>query len=190
MIRRASVAAIAAGLAALAVAFPRIVDLSNARMYEPATHSESILGAWESQITCGAFVRAFEDAGIGDLAARWLVNSGLQPGPIHALASRSSLCRDASRLQRMHVFLADGTLRTYQGRRLVDDCRCYRAVNSHTFIVLGRRGETLASLEYRIDGDALTFEGLTPKSCSTVRCRGHLAWAVANYSVNTWRRVT
>jgi hypothetical protein len=179
---------VAASVAIVVVAAVRVFDLSAVRRHEPATQPESILGTWRSQITCEEFVRRFEDAGVGDLSARWLVNDRLQPGPIHELASRADLCRGAKQFQRMHVFLPEGNLRTYQGQKLADGCRCYELIDGHTFVVLGSHGEPIMSLEYQIDGDTLTFDAVMPDPCSSVKCRGRYAWALGNYAVSTWHR--
>ena len=63
---------------------------------------------------------------IGDLAARWLVNIGMQQGPVHRLAKRANLCQGAEHFQRTHVFQPNGYLRTYQGEKLADSPKLAR----------------------------------------------------------------
>ena len=152
---------------------------------------EQILGTWRSEYTCEEFVQAFRRAGIGDLAARWLVNDGLQQGPIHQLADSAHPCQGAVHLQRTHTFLPDGYLRTYQGQILADSCRCYDLIDSRTFVVPGdKRLAPDITLQYRIDAGTLTFDAMIPDACSSVKCRGHFAWAIGNYAVSTWYRAS
>ena len=183
-------------IAVIAVAAPRVLDRSGG-LRQPATTPssvngmEQILGTWRSEYTCEEFVQGFQRAGIGDLAARWLVNDGLQKGPVHQLANGGHPCRGAVRFQRTHTFLPDGYLRTYQGQTLADDCRCYDLIDSHTFVVPGdRKLAPDITLQYRIDGGTLTFDAVIPDACSSVKCRGHFAWAIGNYAVSTWHRAT
>ena len=92
-------------------------------------------------------------------------------------------------LQRTHTFLPDGYLRTYQGQTLADSCRCYDLIDSHTFVVPGdKRLAPDITLQYRIDAGTLTFGAVIPEACSSVKCRGHFAWAIGNYAVGTWYR--
>jgi hypothetical protein len=182
-----------------AVAAPRVLEFTADLGHQPATtpslapdvsstSPEPIWGTWRTEYACEEFVRGFEQAGVSALAARWLVNFGMQRGPVHQLANSGDLCNGAKKIQRIHDFRPNGYLRTYQGREIADDCRCYELVDGHTFVVLGTRGDPLTSLEYRIDGETLTFDAVLPGSCSSATCRGHFAWAVANYAVGTWHR--
>jgi hypothetical protein len=194
--RRTSTAiAIAATIAIVAVATPRLLDLSDAGRHQPAATpsplpdvppEQMILGTWQSEITCDAFLRGFERAGIPEMAARWLVNDGLQPASTQP-ANDGDLCRGARGFSRTHTLLSNGTVITHQGQRLADDCRCFELAYNHTFIVLGGNGHVIATLHYRVDADTLRFEAVLPTHCSS-RCRGHFAWAVGNYAVTVWHR--
>jgi hypothetical protein len=194
--RRTSTAiAIAATIAIVAVATPRVLDLSDPGRHQPAATQSPlpavppepmILGTWQSEITCDAFLRAFDRAGIPELAARWLVNDGLQPESTQP-ADGGDLCRGSQGFSRTHTFRSNGTVITYQGQRLADDCRCFELVHSHTFIVLGGNGHPIATLHYSVDAETLRFEATMRNHCSS-RCRGHFAWAVGNYAVTVWHR--
>jgi hypothetical protein len=194
--RRTSTAiAIAATIAIVAIAAPRVLDLSDPGRHQPAATpsprpdvppEQMILGTWHSEITCDAFLRGFERAGIPELASRWLVNYGLQPESTQP-ANAGDLCRGSQGFSRTHTFLSDGTVITYQGQRLADDCQCFELVDSHTFIVLGANGRAIATLHYRVDAETLRFEATMRNRCSS-RCRGHFAWAVGNYAVTVWHR--
>jgi hypothetical protein len=196
MFRRTSTAvAIAATIAIVAIATPRILDVSDPGRHQPAatpspppdvSPEQMILGTWQSEITCDAFLRGFERAGIPEMAARWLVNDGLQPESTQP-ANGGDLCRGAQGFSRTHTFRPNGTVITYQGQRLADDCRCFEVAHSHTFIVLGGNGHPVATLHYRVDADTLRFQATMPSHCSS-RCRGHFAWAVGNYAVTVWHR--
>jgi hypothetical protein len=196
--RRTSTAiAIAATIAIVAVATPRVLDISDPGLHQPAATpsplpdvppEQMILGTWHSEITCEAFLRGFERAGIPEMAARWLVNDGFQPGSTQ-LASGGDLCQGSQRISRTHTFQPNGTVLTLQGQRVADDCRCFKLVGSHTFVVLGGNGHPIATLHYSVDAETLRFEATMPDHCSS-RCRGHFAWAVGNYAVTVWHRTS
>jgi hypothetical protein len=187
--------AIAATIAVVAVATPRALDLSDPGRHQPAatqspqpdvSPGQMILGTWHGEITCEAFLRAFERAGIPDLAARWLVNDALQPESTQP-TNGGDPCRRAQRFSLTHTFQPDGTVITYQGQRLADNCQCFELVGSHTFIVLGVNGRPIATLHYSVDAETLRFKAAMRSHCSS-RCRGHFAWAVATYTVTAWHR--
>ena len=195
MFRRTSTAiAILATIALVAIATPRVLDLTDPGRHPAATPSplpgvpaeQMILGTWHSEITCDAFVRGFERAGIPEMAARWLVSDGLQPESTQP-ANREDLCRGSQGFSRTHTFRSNGTVITHQGQRLADDCRCFELVGSHTFMVLGVNGRPIATLHYSVDAETLRFEATMRNHCSS-RCRGHFAWAVGNYAVTVWHR--
>jgi hypothetical protein len=198
LIRRMLAAvAVLATIAAVAVMAPRVLDSTWDKGYQPATPpaptadagSESILGTWRSEYKCEEFVQAFQRAGIGELAARWLVNDGIQLGPAHRLAKRADLCQGAEHFQRTHIFQPNGYLQTYQGDKLTDSCRCYRLIDGHTFVVPEPKRWPNIVLQYRIDAGTLVFDAMMPDPCSSVQCRGRYAWAVANYAIGPWLRV-
>jgi hypothetical protein len=152
--------------------------------------TEPILGTWRMEYTCEKFVRAFEDAGIGELATRWLVNWHFQKGPVSRLAGSADPCDGARQgFQRTHFFRPNGYLINYQEEKIVDDCHCYLLVDSHTFVSLGDPGDPDVSLRYAIDGDELTFEVVIPDRCSTAQCRNAIAFTVGQYTLGPWQRV-
>jgi hypothetical protein len=193
--RGVAAATIVAAIAIVTIAAPRILDLTE-RRHQPATiptlptdtASEEIWGTWTSQYTCPRFVRGFERAGISEMAARWLVNFGLQKDPLQAANVRDP-CQGAKRFPRTHTFEPSGMILTRQGHRVADHCRCFELLHRHVFVVLGGNGHPIATLRYSIDAGTLTFEAATPNHCSSV-CRGHFAWAVGNYAITTWHRET
>jgi hypothetical protein len=150
---------------------------------------EPILGTWRMEYTCEAFVRAFERAGIGQLAFEQLVGFRMQEGPADRLANAGDPCEGARHFQRTQIFHPNGYLIRYQDERLVDDCRCYELVDDHTFVLLGDPGDPDITLHYRIDGRTLTFEPVTPDRCSSDRCLSSLGFAVGQYALGPWHRV-
>jgi len=147
---------------------------------------EPIMGTWRMEYTCENIVQAFEHAGIGELAPQGLVDMGVQQDQ---LASSSDPCNGAKKVERTVIFRPNGYLLRYQGEKLVDDCRCYQLIAGHTFVVPGEGSDPDITLQYRIDGDALTFHAVMPDQCSSTRCHNQFAFAVAQYAVGTWQRV-
>jgi hypothetical protein len=100
-----------------------------------------------------------------------------------------NLCAGAEQFQRTHVFRQNGYLLNYQGKELVDNCRCYVLVDDHMFVSLGDPGEPDVSLRYTIYGNTLRFDVLIPDQCSTAKCRDAIAFSVGQYALGTWVRV-
>ena len=150
---------------------------------------EPILGAWRLEYTCEKILKAFQRAGIGELAAQGLVGMGVQSGPVGQLASSPDPCAGATTSERTVIFRPNGYLLRYQGEKQVDDCRCYQLLGGHTFVVPGEGGDPDITLQYRIKGTKLTFEAVMPDQCSSARCLSQFAYAVAQYAVSSWQRV-
>jgi len=156
----------------------------------------SILGTWRMKYTCEAFVRAYERYGIADQlssgAMDALATFGVQGSS--ADQTTSKMCEGAKQFQREHYFRPNGYLINYQGKQIVDDCHCYQLLDNHTFVSLGGPGDAVdptdVSLRYTIEGDTLTFDVVVPDQCSTVKCRSGVAFAVYQYALGPWHRVT
>jgi hypothetical protein len=142
------------------------------------------------EYTCEKLVRAFEHAGIGKLAAGALVALRMQQTSVRRLATSADLCEGAEQIQRTQIFHPTGHLLRYQGKKLIDECLCYELIGSHTFVVLGDAGDPDISLSYRIDSGRLTFQAVMPDQCSSARCRDQFAFAVGQYAVGSWKRVS
>ena len=197
VIRRTLAATVVGATIVVAVVMaPRVLDLTTGRGSKPATTPSPfngaspplILGTWRSVYTCEGFVQGFRRAGIGDLAARWLVNDGLQQRSVQP-GDSSGLCDGAGQFVRTHTFAPNGMILTLQGQRVADHCRCFELRRHHTYIVLGRVGQPIATLRYTFDGDTLRFDAVMPDRCNAM-CMEHFAWAVGNYAVTTWQRVS
>jgi hypothetical protein len=150
---------------------------------------EPILGTWQTEYTCEKFAQALEREGVGELAAKFLVALRMQQGPVDRLANSAGLCADAKDIQRTQVFQPNGYLIHYRGTKIVDDCQCYQLIGRHTFVVLGDPGDPDIPLQYRIDGETLTFDAVMPDQCSSANCRDQFALAVSLYAVGAWQRV-
>ncbi len=193
--RTLSGVAVGATIVVAVVMAPRLLDLTTRRGPQPATTPSpfngtsppQILGTWRSEYTCEGFVQGFQRAGIGDLAARWLVNDGLQ----HSVrpANSGDPCQGAKQFVRTHTFAPNGMILTLQGQRVADHCRCFELRPHDIYIVLGRAGQPIATLRYTVDADTLRFDAVLPDPCNGM-CMEHFAWAVGNYAVTTWQRVS
>jgi hypothetical protein len=155
-----------------------------------ATPASQILGNWRTGYTCEGLVRAFERAGIGELAPWGLVRIGLQEGPVARLESSGNVCESADRFVRTHLFRSNGYLLNRQDGVVADDCRCYVLVDDRTLVVVGGPGSPDIALRYRIGAGSLSFEAVMPDQCSSATCRGQFAFAVSQYAVGPWQRVT
>ena len=151
--------------------------------------SEPILGTWRSAYTCEKVVGALERAGLSGFAPEYLVALKMQEGPADQLSRRTDLCAGARGIQRSLVFQPNGYFMGYQGKELVDYCRCYHLVGSNAYIVVGDPGEPDILLHYRIAGATLAFEAAKPDQCASAKCRDQFAYAVAQYTTASWERV-
>ncbi len=154
-----------------------------------STPPEPILETWRTEYTCETVVRALEHAGVGEFTARGLVGLGIQHGPVGRLASSADPCAGAKKVEFKVIFHPNGYLLTYRDEKLVNDCRCYRLIDSDTFVVLGEAGAPDITLRYRIDDRTLTFDAVMPDPCTSLKCRGQFFYAVASYAVSPWQGV-
>jgi len=146
-----------------------------------------ILGTWRSTYSCAKLVSTARRYDLEDHLADFLPMVGVRGGA--AEGSGSDPCEGARKIERTHFFRPNGYLINYQGKKIVDDCRCYQLVDDHTFVSLGEGSAPDISLDFRIDGDTLTFRAVEPVTCSTAACRGDFAFAVFQYAVGPWHRV-
>ena len=177
---RSQTVAVGATIVVAVVMAPRVLDLTTRRGPQPATTpspfngtSPPILGTWRSEYTCEELVQGFQRAGIGDLAARWLVNFGLRQRPVRP-GDSGDPCQGAGQFVRTHTFSPNGMILTLQGQRVADDCRCFELRGHHTYIVLGRAGQPIATLRYTVDAGTLRFDAVIPDRCPAT-CMEHFA---------------
>lgn len=198
LIRRAATAiAVVVVVAVVFVASPRLLDLARDQDPQPGSppsltpiSTAPILGTWRVEYTCKKIATAFEDAGVGRFALQAVVTLGLRPGPADQLAERVDPCAGAKRVERTVTFDPSGQLLRYQGDRLVDNCQCYRLLANHVLVSPGDKKTPNITLRYRLDAGTLNFVVVMPDSCSSARCQREFAYAVGQYAVGTWHRVT
>jgi hypothetical protein len=150
--------------------------------------TEAILGTWRMEYTCEKLLRAYVRYGVTDELAAGLATFGIHKSSKAQMAE--NICEGAKQFQRTHFFQPNGYLINYQGKQIVDDCHCYQLVDNHTFVNLGDPGDPDVSLHYAIDGDTLTFDVVVPDQCSTAKCLGGVAFAVYQYALGSWQRVS
>jgi hypothetical protein len=158
--------------------------------------TEPILGTWRMNYTCEAFVRAYRRYGIGDQLATGAMDALATFGGQESARDQTAakMCKGAKQFQRTHYFRPNGYLINYQGKQIVDDCHCYQLLDNHTFVSLGGPGDPIdptdVSLRYTIEDDTLTFDVVVPDECSSVTCRSGVAFAVYQYALGPWHRVS
>jgi hypothetical protein len=157
---------------------------------------EPILGTWRMKYTCEAFVRAYTRYGIPDQLATGAMNALAAFGGHESSGDQTApkICEDAKQYRRTHYFRPNGYLINYQGKQIVDDCHCYQLLDDHTFVSLGGPGDAIdptdVSLRYTVEDDRLTFHVVVPDPCTTMKCRSGVAFAVYQYALGPWHRVT
>jgi hypothetical protein len=177
---------------------PTIAPQTPTTTVSSAPPTEPILGTWRMEYTCEALVRAFTRYGIPDQIGPRLATFGIHKSTTDE--SARSMCAGAKRFQRTHFFRPDGYLINYQGKQIVDNCHCYELIDNHTFLSLGGPSDTggpgnpmdpnNVSLRYTIEGDTLMFDVVVPDRCSIETCREGIAFAVYEYSLGPWHRVS
>jgi hypothetical protein len=100
------------------------------------------------------------------------------------------MCNGAKRFTRTTHFRPNGYLIRYQNQEIVDDCHCYLLVDAHTFVSLGDPGQPDVSLHFTIKGNELRFDVVLPDPCSTRKCRHAIAFAVGQYALGPWHRIS
>lgn len=149
-----------------------------------------LFGVWSRTQDCEGMAAAFEEAGIAESHADWIVGNWVGEG---AEADPEDLCADARRAEaHSHFFTAEGGFGSYDANgdqvdggdyAIVDDDTLSFASHSTEF---GYSGDIL--VDYTVSGDTATFEVQLPPDC-TGTCLDAHAWAIsAFFGSDPWSR--
>jgi hypothetical protein len=145
-----------------------------------AEAAPAIVGTWQRVNSCAAMVKAFEDAGLDDLTAEWLVGAEFwsstedipSPDP----------CEGAREVEHSHFFEENGFWgsRDEDGKQV--DEGIYQLTDDDT---LGFGDFTVG---YHIADDTLTFDAVVPPNPCTDDCRGEYAHLVSAFYPGEFQR--
>lgn len=147
-----------------------------------------LVGTWTRVNSCQAFVRAFKQAGLSDLAPDSLVGAGFfkQKRQIDA----AHPCKGAREVMHSHFFTATGGFGSYDETGAQVDNGNYKIVapNTLTFPSHAKDFSYKIKVHYRISGNTLTTTVVVPRPCKG-KCRGATAWAISAFYPKPFKRV-
>jgi hypothetical protein len=152
-----------------------------------ASSADPLVGEWQRTTTCAELVGALERAGLGKLAPEAVAGNGFVPGVTapEQIADAARPCRGAVPRKHSHFFTQNGEFgsRDWNGDQVDDGT--YEVVDDRTFVISKEFPDV--TFHYRIEGDAITFQPVTPDGCLTFRCM----WSVSvAYPGKKWKRVS
>jgi hypothetical protein len=152
---------------------------------EPA--ASPLVGEWRRVNSCEAFVRAFADAGLEDLAPEWLVGGGYFQRRRDIDDARP--CRGATEVEHSHYFTEDGRFGSYDQNGEQVDHGDYTLLDDTTltFPTHAKEFGGDITVRYRVQGDTLAFEVVAPDPC-TGGCRMATAWAISAFYPGAFER--
>jgi hypothetical protein len=144
-----------------------------------------LVGQWKRVTRCGEFVANLKQAGLGDLVPQSLSGNGLVSGSPAKLAKKPDICAGARPRVHSHFFSQYGEFGSLNWNEQPVDDGSYKIINDHTFVLGGH-----LTFHYRIHGDAIMFDPVIPRNCSSKKCRGEAAYMVAvAFPGEKWKRV-
>jgi hypothetical protein len=152
---------------------------------EPAL--SRLVGEWRRVNSCEAFVRAFAEAGLEDLAPEWLVGGGYFQRRRDIDDARP--CRGATEVEHSHFFTEDGRFGSYDQNGDEVDHGDYTILDDTTltFPTHAKEFSGDITVRYRVQEDTLDFEVVAPDPC-TGGCRLSTAWAISAFYPGAFER--
>ena len=146
-----------------------------------------LVGEWRRVNSCEAFLRAFADAGLEDLAAEWLVGGGYFQRRRDIDEGRP--CHGATEVEHSHFFTADGRFGSYDQHGDEVDHGDYTSLDDTTltFPTHAKEFSGDITVRYRVQEDTLDVEVVAPDPC-TGGCRPATAWAISAFYPGTFER--
>jgi len=152
----------------------------------------TLVGRWERVNECPQLVKAFEQAGLGDIAAGYLGDYFPDTTP-KELARKDDLCEGADPIVHSHFFTDTGAFGSLtEDLEQVDD-GMYETTDDRTFVISKEFPDM--TFHYRIEGDNLF---LTPVLTQTLKRQAEshpldftaAGWAITmSYPGHAWKRV-
>jgi hypothetical protein len=147
-----------------------------------------LMGEWVRVNSCEAFVRAFTEAGLLDLAPEWLVATGYFRRVDQI--ERGDPCAGAIEDANSYFFEESGRFGSLDQDVVLVDDGTYRIVDGDTIAFDGPLSHQDVLADYRIGEDGrLSFDVEVLDNCATT-CRQDLAWVLSSFYPGGFRKVT
>ena len=191
MHRITGVVILAVGVACSGGADPEIPATTT----EAATETTStdgatpLIGSWHRGQTCEEMLAAFEEAGLAETHVGWLQGNffGGEPGP-----TSGDVCEGAQGpLEHDHFFTTANAFGSHDENGEEVDGGDFEVVDEDTVgfpshaAEFGYEGDLV--VDYRVDGDVVTFEVSLPEDCVDACADAH-AWALSAFASGPWER--
>jgi hypothetical protein len=175
---------------------PAASTAAASRTEESSTETSGInaelVGTWTRTQGCETMLAAFEEAGLAESHAEWIVGNWVGD-PAEVEWDPDDVCADARPAEEhSHFFTEDGQFGSYDAEGDQVDSGDYAAVDTDTLSFpshsaeFGYDGDIL--VDYAVSGDSATFGVQLPTECHDACLEAH-AWALsAFYGPDPWIR--
>ena len=156
------------------------------------TDGEGLVGRWERTNQCPELVKAFERAGLAELAPGFVGDFFPEVDPVE-LAQKDDLCEGADSIVHSHFFTDTGEFGSLtEDLEQVDD-GTYEVIDERTFVISKEFPDM--TFHYEIEGDSLRLtpvltDALKEEALSHPLDFTAAGWALTmSYPGETWKRV-
>ena len=159
---------------------------------EPATRAPELVGTWTRTQDCETMLTAFEEAGLSESHAEWIIGNWVGD-PADVEADPDSVCADARPAEEhSHFFTEDGQFGSLDAEGNQVDSGDYAVIETGTLAFpshsteFGYDGDILVA--YAVNGGSAEFEVQLPSDCDDACLEAH-AWALsAFFGSEPWTR--
>jgi hypothetical protein len=145
-----------------------------------AEAAPAIVGTWQRVNSCEAMVKAFDDAGLDDLTAEWIVGAEFWPST-EDIPSPDP-CEGAREVEHSHFFEENGSWGSLdENGKQVDD-GIYQLTDDDTLAF----GDF--TVGYHIADDTLTFDAVVAPNPCTDDCRGEYGHLISAFYPGEFQR--
>jgi hypothetical protein len=167
---------------------------SSAPTTETTENAPALVGRWERTHKCPELIKAFEQAGLGEVAPQFVTEYFPNEHPkdlAPKLARKDDPCEGAKPFVHSHFFSETGAFGSLTGELQQVDEGVYEIIDDSTFIITNAN----VTFHYRIEGDQLMLTPVLTRAMKGKALEHPLNFSPAgmaiavSYPGNAWKRV-
>jgi len=182
----------ATGSSAAAAASTAAASPSAVTSAEGSIPASALVGTWTRTQSCNQMLEAFEEAGMAEFHAEWIVGNWVGD-PAEVEWDPANICANARGAEtHSHFFTAEGKFGSLDAQGDIADGGDYAVVDEDTVSFpshsteFGYDGDII--VHYIVSGDSADFQVQIPSECDDACLDAH-AWALsAFFQANRWTR--
>jgi hypothetical protein len=166
---------------------------SGAPTTDTTDNAPALVGRWERTHKCPELIKAFEQAGLGEVAPQFVTEYFPNEHPKELapkLARKDNPCQGAKPFVHSHFFTDTGVFGSLTGEQQVDE-GMYEIIDDRTFVLTNAN----VTFHYRIEGDELVLTPVLTRAMKKEALEHPLNFSPAGAAIATsypdylWKRV-